>query len=398
MLYGVTINGTNLLTEYGLVLLANLKIGVPKQKENRVDIPGADGSLNMSYAPQGRAVFQDREISFTLFKAVGETDRDTLVTTLRDLYHGKECSIILPNDISHYWRGVVEIGDVSGFNAGEIPVRITAEPYKYKLTETSVFTNAGGHKNLYPYYDDFEGITGSDLYYLKSAEVTATAPTTTYAKHGDRALRLATSDSVNNAYVFIGAPTTNYGQVACSPGQYVFSFYGRNTTGSVSVKAQVYARKYRGSSWSDYSSYYVLKTVTTTFSGDYVRVEIPITVTDKFPYVCLRLQVMTANTAVLIDCCQLEKVADNVTTASTWEAYSDTTGTTSVTLTNGERKTLIPYITASAPATLAWSGNSVSISSGANIQVPQLVVEKGSLTVSVTSAGQVAFRYREGSL
>ena len=138
MLHGVKINNVDTLTQYGLLLCADLKIGAPKTKTNRVDIPGGDGSLNMSYSPQGCAVFQDREISFTLFKKVDEAARSNLVTTLRNLYHGQTVELILPNDLTHYWRGMLEIGDVSGYGLGQIPVTMIAEPYKYKTAITTV--------------------------------------------------------------------------------------------------------------------------------------------------------------------------------------------------------------------------------------------------------------------
>lgn len=138
MLYGVIINGINTLTEYGLCLCADLKIGTPELKENRVDIPGGDGSLNMSYSPQGMPVYKDRRISFTLFKRMGEIDRDQLVSTLRNLWHGLEVDIVLPNDTQHFWHGVISIGDVSNYNTGKIPVDMIAEPYKYKSQETII--------------------------------------------------------------------------------------------------------------------------------------------------------------------------------------------------------------------------------------------------------------------
>lgn len=141
-LTGVSINSTNTLTTYGLFLCADLKIGEPKLKENRVDIPGGDGSLNMSYSPQGMAVYYDREISFTLAKAMDEATRDTLVSTLRNLWHGKEVDLILPNDTTHFWHGVLSIGDVSGYNKALIPVKMTAQPYKYAIDETTVVWNA----------------------------------------------------------------------------------------------------------------------------------------------------------------------------------------------------------------------------------------------------------------
>lgn len=137
MLHGVTINSVNTLTTYGLALLADLKIAEPKLKANRVNIPGGDGDLNMSYAPQGRAVYECREISFRLFKRMDEASRDALVSTLRNLWHGQEVDLVLPNDSTHYWHGVLSIGDVSGYNAGIIPVTLLADPYKLKSTATT---------------------------------------------------------------------------------------------------------------------------------------------------------------------------------------------------------------------------------------------------------------------
>ena len=147
-LSAVSINGTNTLTTYGLFLCADLKIGEPRLKENRVDIPGGNGSLNMSYSPQGMPVYYDREISFTLAKAMTEAARDSAVSTLRNLWHGKEVDLILPNDAAHYWHGVLAIGDVSGYNKGLIPVKMTAAPFKLKNALTTVTQTGAGTVTL----------------------------------------------------------------------------------------------------------------------------------------------------------------------------------------------------------------------------------------------------------
>lgn len=138
MLHGVSINGLNTLTEYGLLLCADLIIGEPKLKENYVDIPGGNGSLNLSYSPQGYAVYEDRTITFKLFKAMGEDERNRLVTTLRNAWHGQEIDLVLPNDLTHYWHGVIQFGEIGGYNYGEIPVTMRAAPYKLKTSVTSV--------------------------------------------------------------------------------------------------------------------------------------------------------------------------------------------------------------------------------------------------------------------
>lgn len=182
----------------------------------------------------------------------------------------------------------------------------------------------GTDSNLYPDYDSFEQITNDTLYYAKSSELTAEIRDSVYAREGRKVMRLKTGDSVSNAYVFIGHSTTNYAQVRVSAGRYIFSFYGRNTSGSVQVKTTVFGRSAQGSSWSDSSVYTSLATNTTTFSGDYVRVEMPITVTSDKPYVCVRFQVLTANNAALFDCLQLEKMANNNQTAGAWHPSGTT--------------------------------------------------------------------------
>lgn len=138
MLHGVTINGTNTLTEYGLCLLSDLKVGAPEKKTNYVDIPGADGSLDMSNYPQGRPVYKNRNISFTLFKADTEANIEATRILLRQIYHGKQVQLILPNDTTRYFTGVMSIGDTSGFPACKIPVSVVAEPYKMNVDETIV--------------------------------------------------------------------------------------------------------------------------------------------------------------------------------------------------------------------------------------------------------------------
>ena len=122
------------LLDYGLCLLDDLTIGEAKLKENYIDIPGGNGSLNLSYAPQGYPVYEDREISFTLFKGVDDIALEVIRAELANLFHGKEVILMLPNDQTSYWRGVIQFGAMSGYNSGKIPVKFRAQPYKTHLT------------------------------------------------------------------------------------------------------------------------------------------------------------------------------------------------------------------------------------------------------------------------
>lgn len=132
MFRGVKINGIDTYEEYGLMLLAGVVIGSPQLKETRKEIPGRSGSLNLSYAVTGRPTYKDRPITFELFKSVDDTALDALRTKVRGLYHGREVTLEFPFDKSHYYTGVIQFGDASGYNSGRIPVSMTAFPYKYE--------------------------------------------------------------------------------------------------------------------------------------------------------------------------------------------------------------------------------------------------------------------------
>ena len=105
-----------------------------KLKENYVNIPGANGSLNLSYAPQGYPVYEDREISFTLFKGVDDIALEAIRAELANMFHGKEVELALPNDPNSFWTGVIQFGAISGYNSGKIPVTFRAQPYKVNIS------------------------------------------------------------------------------------------------------------------------------------------------------------------------------------------------------------------------------------------------------------------------
>ena len=138
MLYGVVISGKdeeiNTLSYYGLCILDDLTIGEAKLKENYVNIPGANGSLNLSYAPQGYPVYEEREISFTLFKGVDDIALEAIRAELANTFHGKEVELALPNDLNSFWTGVIQFGAISGYNSGKIPVTFRAQPYKTNIS------------------------------------------------------------------------------------------------------------------------------------------------------------------------------------------------------------------------------------------------------------------------
>ncbi len=137
MTYGVTIAGTNTKTQWNLILCADIVVGSPPLKSNLIDIPGRDGTVNMSYVVNG-PVYGDRQISFSLFCPCDDDNLNQKRAALANLCHGKVATLVLPMDATHYYRGVFSVGEISGYNSGRIPVSLIAEPYAYKNNATTV--------------------------------------------------------------------------------------------------------------------------------------------------------------------------------------------------------------------------------------------------------------------
>lgn len=135
--YGVTIASIDTNTQWGLILCADLVIGTPPLKSNLVDIPGRDGTVNMSYVVNG-PVYGDRQIAFSLFCSCNDDNLNQKRAALAAHCHGQVCDFYLPMDATHYYRGLFNVGPITGFNSGKIPVSVIAEPYAYKTSATTV--------------------------------------------------------------------------------------------------------------------------------------------------------------------------------------------------------------------------------------------------------------------
>lgn len=135
---GVTIDGVDTYSRWGLILCNDLVVGTAKVRQTRITVPGLSGTLNYSYALTGEPEYDDRPITFTLAKPVDSASLEIVRQELCALCHGRVKNLILPIDSTHYFKGTFEIGDIGGYNSARIPVSVTADPWKYKNAATSV--------------------------------------------------------------------------------------------------------------------------------------------------------------------------------------------------------------------------------------------------------------------
>ena len=118
----------------------NIPPAVPKT--TFVDIPGADGSADLTEA-LGDVKFKDRVCTFT-FTVFPYDDYEEKKREVSNLLNGKWCKIVLDKDPEYYWNGRCAVNQYeSDRNLHKIAVNATVAPYKLRLNPTVVSVNAG---------------------------------------------------------------------------------------------------------------------------------------------------------------------------------------------------------------------------------------------------------------
>ena len=124
------------------LLLSVVSIPPAQPKTNYVDIPGGDGSVDLTEA-LGEVKFKDRECSFT-FTVFPHEDFEEKKKTVSNLLNGKRCRIVVDKDPGFYWEGRCAVNEyASDKNLHQIVVGAVVAPYKLKNAKTVVEIPAG---------------------------------------------------------------------------------------------------------------------------------------------------------------------------------------------------------------------------------------------------------------
>lgn len=121
------------------LILSSVNIPPAKPKTNNIDIPGGDGSIDLTEA-HGEVKFKDRDCTFTFTvtpdDAMSFEERKTHVA---NVLNGLKCKIILDKDDKYYYVGRCTINQYKqDGHLKQITVNAKVEPYKYKIDKTIV--------------------------------------------------------------------------------------------------------------------------------------------------------------------------------------------------------------------------------------------------------------------
>ncbi len=129
--------------DFGLAISNNDYIKEPEYEQIYATVPGRQGFLDLSEVIAGRVVYISREISIELGAIKTESSWDSVISNLRNLFHGKTVQLIFDNDTNWYWTGRAEINDYDRFrNLGTFKLELPyASPFKYSVSEQTGLSN-----------------------------------------------------------------------------------------------------------------------------------------------------------------------------------------------------------------------------------------------------------------
>lgn len=140
MARGTDFGGVHSYRDLHLVQAA-VDVQPAEPKTNFIDIPGADGSKDLSESPAGRVVYNSREITWT-YKLYPGDNWVAKYAQVSNALNGKSCKITLDDDPDYYYQGRVLVDKHAADGIlHTITVVAICQPYKLCHDTTSHSAN-----------------------------------------------------------------------------------------------------------------------------------------------------------------------------------------------------------------------------------------------------------------
>ena len=125
-------------SDWGLVF-SNKEITSPSVKTTTVDIPGGDGSIDLTEF-LGRIPYNNGRLVLNFQISENAKDWDTTVSSISNFLHGQLMKITIWSDEGYYYLGRCSVDKLlSNKNLRTITITCDSQPYKYKQ-EITVYT------------------------------------------------------------------------------------------------------------------------------------------------------------------------------------------------------------------------------------------------------------------
>lgn len=136
--HSITFGEVNTWDDWHLVPKERPSFNMPKFKTHTIDIPGADGEIDLSTALTGFPTYGNRtgEWEFLVMNGYGEWyDR---YSEIASYLHGQKFKAVLEDDLAFYYEGRFEVGNWSSEKDwSTLKIKYNVEPYKKSRQTTS---------------------------------------------------------------------------------------------------------------------------------------------------------------------------------------------------------------------------------------------------------------------
>ena len=153
MARGTTFGSLHSHRDLGLIQ-QSVDLQPARPKLNIIDVPGADGSKDLSAHPAGRVVFNDREITWTFALYPGDKWHDKH-RQVSNALNGLACHIVLDDDPNYYYDGRLSVDkyNINGL-LRQIVIRAVCRPYKLHRQITGAYAELTTSYKTLDLYND----------------------------------------------------------------------------------------------------------------------------------------------------------------------------------------------------------------------------------------------------
>lgn len=133
-LSGVTFDNINTLSMWDFFLVTKT-ITPPQPKLYKIDVPGGNGSLDLTESLFGSIAYDDRSITMK-FRCIGDWRMwDIKRTDILAALHGRRMKIIFEDEPTYFYEGRVIVTSFRyNKDVAEMEVQADCDPFKYELS------------------------------------------------------------------------------------------------------------------------------------------------------------------------------------------------------------------------------------------------------------------------
>ncbi len=350
------VRGTNfggIHSHYDLNLIQQkVDVEPAEPKLNLIEIPGADGAVDMTEQPAGQVTYETRKITWTFALYPGE-NWEAKRRQVNNALNGRRCDITISTDPEYYYQGRLSVKKHNvDMSLRQIVVEAICQPYKLRQLPTRVFVPFCG-KNLL------------DIEYLEN-------PVNFY----------------ENTAVYISVP------IVLKP----YTTYTFSCDSIAQPKTQI-VLNIGTDVWVTTSIPNVLKNIFNLRTGRTARTAVSFTTGEGSLYY-LQYYMNGANLTTWTVDEWLTRMCTNMqleegSTATTYEPYVAQPEKEVILL--NDRKTVVPTIICSGSTTITVGGRSYSVNAGTH-KILDFQLKEGETLVQFNGTGAASIIYQEGSL